>query len=118
MDILHETIIPCHYGVVVYKKGGNKYLLESSLLTHKFKYKINVFVIFSFYNIMKFDNVWMVTKFLKKHDFPEGSLSISLIAEGIKYLLDRNNFPSSSVNCFPYNAICLSKIQKKKKKMK
>lgn len=56
---------------------------------------------------MKFDNVWMIPKVLKEHDFSESSLGICLISESVKNFLDRHNFSSPSVDGFPNNSIGL-----------
>lgn len=45
-----------------------------SLLTHKLKDQVDVLVIICPDNIMQLDNIRVVTKFLKEHDFPKRSL--------------------------------------------
>ena len=44
---------------------------------------------------------------LQEHDFPVCSLSISGIGEGIKDLLQSDNFTRSPVDTLPYYTICL-----------
>lgn len=58
---------------------------------------------------MKFDDIRVISEFLKEHDLSESSLGICLVSECIENLLDGNNFPSSSINSFPDNSIGLVK---------
>jgi len=77
------------------------------ILTHKFKHKVDVFIIFSLNDIMQPDDIWMISKFLQEHNLPKSSLSICLIAKCIKNLFQCNNFSGLLVNCLPHYTICL-----------
>lgn len=55
---------------------------------------------------MKFNNIGMGLKRLQKHDFPEGTLSISLISKGVEDFFHSHHFPGSSVYGLPHYAVC------------
>lgn len=72
-------------------------------LTHEFKDQIDVFVIFSFENIVQLNDVCMVTKLLKKHNFSERSLEKKFTGTSLLLfkLHKTNQHRSQCFWCFP-----------------
>lgn len=49
----------------------------------------------------------MVQIYLQKHYFTKGPLCISAVSKSIKYFFQSYHLACSSIQCFPYNPICL-----------
>ena len=59
---------------------------------HEIKHQINVSIVFSPYNVLKSNDVFMPIQFLKENDLSESSLSISGILKGVKVFLKSHYF--------------------------
>ena len=56
-------------------------------------------------NIQELDDIRVISKFFEEHNFPECSLGVCSVPEGIKYFLDGHHRPTSPVSRFPDNAV-------------
>jgi hypothetical protein len=58
---------------------------------HEIEDHVKIFIILRLDNVEESNYVFITIQFLKEHDLPEGSLSISGVVEGVKDLFERDN---------------------------
>lgn len=57
-------------------------------------------------NTVQLYDIRMIPEGLQEHDFPESSLRVRLVPEGVEDLLDRDGLAGFSINRLPDDAVC------------